>query len=137
MSKSLCNAIYLSDASDLVEKKVMSMYTDPEHIRKDDPGHIRGNVVFEYLDAFDTDTAGLTELKMAYQKGGIGDVEVKQRLIRVLEELLAPIREKRKEFEAKINEVKTILEEGRRAVKAVAEKTLCEVRSAMKINYFT
>lgn len=135
MGKSLGNALYLSDPAPVVEEKVMAIYTDPRHVRADDPGHLEGNVVFDYLDAFDADTAGLAELKARYLKGGVGDREVKGRLVGVLEIFLAPIRARRAELEKDPRRVMQILEEGRKKVRIIAEETLNEVRKAMKIDY--
>ena len=146
MSKSLGNCIYLSDTADEVKKKVMSMYTDPTHIQVSDPGHIEGNTVFTYLDAFCRpehferylpDYASLDELKAHYQRGGLGDVKVKRFLNSVLEETLEPIRARRKEFEKDIPEVYQILKKGSEAAEEVAAQTLSEVKNAMKINYFS
>jgi tryptophanyl-tRNA synthetase len=109
MSKSLNNAIYLADDAETVKKKVMSMYTDPNHIRVEDPGQVEGNTVFTYLDAFCKDKEKVEELKAQYRKGGLGDVKIKKFLIEVLEEELAPIREKRKYYEDRIEEVYDIL----------------------------
>lgn len=145
MSKSLGNCIYLADTAEEVKKKVMNMYTDPTHIQVSDPGHIEGNTVFTYLDAFSRpdhfekylpDYAGLDELKEHYQRGGLGDVKVKKFLIRILEEELEPIRKRRKEYEADIPRVYEILKKGSEAAKEVAAQTLTEVKAAMKINYF-
>lgn len=145
MSKSLGNCIYLADTAEEVKKKVMNMYTDPTHIQVSDPGHIEGNTVFTYLDAFSRpehfekylpDYAGLSELKEHYKRGGLGDVKVKKFLIRILEEELEPIRKRRKEYEADIPRVYEILKKGSEAAKEVAAKTLAEVKAAMKINYF-
>lgn len=145
MSKSLGNCIYLSDKTEDVKKKVMSMYTDPDHIKIEDPGKIEGNCVFTYLDAFCTDEhftkylpeyKNLDELKVHYQKGGLGDVKIKKFLFNVIEEVLTPIREKRKMYENKIEEVYNILEEGSIKAKEKASSTLKEVKEAMKINYF-
>jgi tryptophanyl-tRNA synthetase len=145
MSKSLGNCIYLSDSADEVKKKVMSMYTDPTHIQVSDPGHIEGNTVFTYLDAFCKeehfgrylpDYANLDELKGHYQRGGLGDVKVKRFLNSILEEELEPIRARRKEFEKDIPEVYRILKEGSDVAREIAAQTLSEVKSAMKINYF-
>ena len=136
MGKSLNNAIYLSDDSEDVKKKVMSMMTDPNHLRVEDPGEVEGNPVFDYLDAFDEDKTGLDELKKHYKKGGVGDVEVKKRLIEVLEKFLTPIREKRTEFEKKPEEVMEILKNGSKKAQVVAAQTLREVKDAMNINYF-
>ena len=145
MSKSLGNCIYLSDTEAEVKKKVMSMYTDPEHIRVEDPGKIEGNCVFIYLDAFSTkedfeeflpDYANLDELKEHYKRGGLGDVKVKKFLIRVLNRQLEPIRQKRHMYEKDIPGVYDILQKGTKAAYEVAQQTLEEVKAAMKINYF-
>lgn len=135
-SKSLNNAIFLSDSKKDVEKKVMNMYTDPKHIRVQDPGRLKGNVVFDYLDAFDADVKELKKMKKQYQKGGLGDVEVKKRLIRVLENLLVPIRARRKKLEKNPEKVMRILEQGTKKARKVAQETMREVREAMRINYF-
>lgn len=145
MSKSLNNCIYLSDSAEEVRQKVMSMYTDPDHIQVSDPGKIEGNCVFIYLDAFCKpehfekylpDYQNLEELKAHYQRGGLGDVKVKRFLNAILEEELAPIRERRKELEARIPEIYDILKKGSERAREVAAKTLDDVKSAMKINYF-
>ena len=145
MSKSLGNCIYLSDSAEDVGKKVMSMYTDPDHIKVSDPGKIEGNTVFTYLDAFCRkdhferylpDYACLDELKEHYKRGGLGDVKVKKFLNSVLQEELEPIRAKRKELEQNIPYVYEVLKKGTAAAKAKAESTLSEVKAAMKINYF-
>lgn len=145
MSKSLGNCIYLSDTPEDVKKKVMSMYTDPEHIRVEDPGKIEGNCVFTYLDAFSSeedfkeflpDYANLDELKEHYRKGGLGDVKVKKFLNNVLQKQLEPIRQRRHEYEKDIPGVYHILQEGTKAAYKVAQQTLNEVKSSMKINYF-
>lgn len=145
MSKSLGNCIYLSDSAEDVGKKVMSMYTDPDHIKVSDPGKIEGNTVFTYLDVFCRkdhferylpDYAGLDELKEHYKRGGLGDVKVKKFLNSVLQEELEPIRAKRKELEQNIPYVYEVLKKGTAAAKAKAESTLSEVKAAMKINYF-
>ena len=145
MSKSLGNCIYLSDTEAEVKKKVMSMYTDPDHIRVEDPGKIEGNCVFIYLDAFSTkedfeeflpDYANLDELKDHYKRGGLGDVKVKKFLIRVLNRQLEPIRQKRHMYEKDIPGVYDILQKGTKAAYEVAQQTLEEVKAAMKINYF-
>ena len=145
MSKSLGNCIYLSDTADEVKKKVMSMYTDPDHLRVDDPGKIEGNTVFTYLDAFCTpeqlakyapDYASLDELKAHYRRGGLGDVKVKRLLIAVLNEVLDPIRERRHYYEGRIEEVYQVLEAGSAKAREAAAATLAEVRNAMRINYF-
>lgn len=136
MSKSLGNCIYLSDDADTVKKKVMSMYTDPDHIRVQDPGKIEGNTVFTYLDAFGTDKEAIAEMKDHYQRGGLGDVKVKRYLNEVLEAELAPIRARRAEFEKDIPAVYEMLRKGSEAARAVAAKTLKEVRDKIGINYF-
>ena len=145
MSKSLGNCIYLSDSAEEVRKRVMDMYTDPNHLRVQDPGQVEGNTVFTYLDAFCKpehfekylpEYPNLDELKAHYRRGGLGDVKVKRFLIAILEEELAPIRERRKEWEQKIPEVYRLLKEGSDAARAVAADTLADVRRAMKINYF-
>jgi len=115
---------------------VMGMMTDPAHLRVEDPGKVEGNPVFEYLEAFDNDKTGLEELKNHYRKGGLGDVEVKKRLIKVLEDLLSPIRERRQEFAQKPDFLREVLLEGTRKARLVTQKTLDEVREAMKLNYF-
>lgn len=136
MGKSLNNAIYLSDSPEEVKKKVMGMMTDPNHLRVEDPGKVEGNPVFEYLTAFDKDKEGLEDLKNRYQKGGVGDVEVKKRLIDVLEEFLTPIREKRAQFAQNPQAVMDVLKEGGQKARIVAQQTLKDVRKAMNINYF-
>ena len=136
MSKSLGNCIYLSDDADTVKKKVMSMYTDPDHIRVQDPGKIEGNTVFTYLDAFGTDKEAIAEMKDHYQRGGLGDVKVKRYLNEVLEAELAPIRARRAEFEKDIPAVYEMLRKGSEVARAVAAQTLKEVRDKIGINYF-
>ena len=145
MSKSLGNSIYLSDPAKEVEKKIKSAYTDPEHLRVEDPGHVEGNVVFTYLDAFakDDDFAefwpeynNLDELKDHYRRGGLGDMKCKKFLTKVLNKQLEPIRMRRHEFEQDIPEVYNILKKGSEAAREVAAQTLHEVREAMRINYF-
>ncbi|GMQ94982.1 MAG: tryptophan--tRNA ligase [Patescibacteria group bacterium] len=136
MSKSLGNAIYLSDTPEEIEHKVMSMYTDPNHVHVSDPGEVRGNIVFEYLDAFDNNKEELEELKGRYERGGLGDVEIKKRLIGILYELLTPIREKREHLEKDPKYVMEILKEGTKESRRVAQKTLAEVRAAMQLQYF-
>ncbi|MCM6793646.1 tryptophan--tRNA ligase [Pediococcus pentosaceus] len=136
MSKSLGNAIYLADDEETVQKKVMSMYTDPQHIRVEDPGHIEGNTVFTYLDIFDPDKQKVQELKDQYQAGGLGDVKIKRYLNEVLQNELRPIRERREKYEADIDAVYQILKDGSDKANAVAEQTLKEVRDAIGINYF-
>ena len=146
MSKSLGNCIYLSEEADDIKKKVMSMYTDPNHLRVEDPGSLEGNTVFTYLDAFCKDEhferylpeyANLGELKAHYQRGGLGDVKVKKFLNNVLQEVLEPIRNRRKELQKDIPYVYEVLKKGSEEAEKVAAQTLDEVRSAMKINYFS
>lgn len=145
MSKSLGNCIYLSDDADTVWQKVRGMYTDPTHVNVSDPGHVEGNAVFTYLDAFSTDEdfaefwpefANLEELKAAYSAGGIGDMKCKKLLNSVLNKMLDPIRVRRHEFEQDIPEVYNILKKGSDVARAEAAKTMDEVRAAMQINYF-
>ena len=145
MSKSLGNCIYLSESADEMRKKVMSMYTDPTHINVSDPGHIEGNCVFTYLDAFCSDEhferylpdyANLDELKAHYQRGGLGDVKCKKFLEKVLNETLEPIRQRRMEFQKDIPSIYEMLRKGCDDARAVAADTLADVRRAMKINYF-
>ncbi|WP_293808045.1 tryptophan--tRNA ligase [Phascolarctobacterium succinatutens] len=145
MSKSLGNCIYLSDEPEDIKKKVMSMYTDPDHVRVEDPGKIEGNTVFTYLDAFSTeehfakflpDYANLDELKAHYKRGGLGDVKVKKFLNNVLQDVLEPIRERRHYWEQRIPEVYEILRTGSKEAEAAAAATLHDVREAMRINYF-
>jgi tryptophanyl-tRNA synthetase len=145
MSKSLGNCIYLSDDEQTVKTKVMSMYTDPEHLKVSDPGHIEGNTVFTYLDVFCRpehferywpDYSCLDEVKEHYRRGGLGDVKVKRFLLSVLEEELAPIRARRKEYEKNLDVVDEILREGCRDARERAAETLADVRHAMKIDYF-
>ncbi len=145
MSKSLGNCIYLAESAKEVEKKVKSMYTDPSHLRVEDPGHIEGNTVFTYLDAFCKpehfglywpDYQSLDEVKEHYQRGGLGDMKVKKFLNKILQEELEPIRQRRAEFEKDIPAVYEMLRKGCEEARAVAAETLSEVRRAMKINYF-
>ena len=136
MSKSLGNAIYLSDDEETVKKKVMSMYTDPNHIRVEDPGNVENNTVFTYLDAFYKDKEHLEELKAHYRRGGLGDVKLKRLLIKVLEEELAPIRARRKELEENKEYLYEVLRKGSENARKVAAQTLSEVREAMGIEYF-
>lgn len=145
MSKSLGNCIYLSDEPEDIKKKVMSMYTDPDHVRVEDPGKIEGNTVFTYLDAFSTeehfakflpDYANLDELKAHYKRGGLGDVKVKKFLNNVLQDVLDPVRERRHYWEQRIPEVYEILRAGSKEAEAAAAATLHDVREAMRINYF-
>jgi tryptophanyl-tRNA synthetase len=145
MSKSLGNCIYLSDDPEDIRKKIMSMFTDPNHIKIEDPGSLEGNTVFIYLDAFCKDELfaeylpeyqNLQELKDHYTRGGLGDVKVKKFLIKVLEEELAPIRARRREYENNIEYVYEVLKKGTEAARAKAAQTLADVKSAMRINYF-
>ena len=145
MSKSLGNGIYLSDTPEEVSKKVMSMYTDPNHLKVSDPGQVEGNAVFIYLDAFCKDEhfekylpdyKNLNELKDHYRRGGLGDVKIKRFLINVLEDTLAPIRERRHALEQNIDEVMKVLEEGCKKANVKANATLKKAKDAMKINYF-
>lgn len=136
MSKSLGNGIYLSDDQDTVRRKVMSMYTDPGHIHVNDPGKVEGNTVFQYLDVFGEDKRHIAELKERYQAGGLGDVTVKQYLFEVLDELLSPIRQRRRELAGDLPDVYRVLLEGSGRANAVAEQTLAEVRQAIGVNYF-
>ena len=145
MGKSLGNCIYLKDSEEEVRKKIMSMYTDPNHIRVDDPGDVTNNTVFKYLEAFCCDEdfekylpeyKNLDELKAHYERGGVGDVLIKKFLNNVMQELLAPIRERRKYYEEHKEEVYKLLEEDTKKAIEVTNKTLNEVKSAIGINYF-
>jgi len=136
MGKSLGNAIFLSDLPDQVTKKVKGMYTDPNHLRVDDPGKVEGNPVFTYLDAFATDKAKVEELKAHYQRGGLGDSVVKKYLLEELLAFLEPIRKRREEFAKDPQHVMDILWQGTQAANEVAHQTLIEVRSSMGIDYF-
>lgn len=144
MSKSLNNGIYLSDPSDVIYKKVMSMYTDPNHIKVENPGKVEENMVFTYLDVFSSDEQiskyseyrTLDEMKKAYEKGGLGDVKIKKVLYNILEEILSPIREKRKYYEEHLDEVYNILKEGTNKANEKANKTLKEVKKAIMIDFF-
>jgi len=134
MSKSLNNGIYLADTSETIRDKVMRMYTDPAHIHVDGPGNVEGNTVFAYLDVFDTNKEEVEELKTLYRRGGLGDVEIKIRLIHVLEKVLAPIRERREALNK--NDVREIVHEGTLKAQKEATATMTAVREAMGINYF-
>lgn len=145
MSKSLGNCIYLSDDADMVWKKVKSMYTDPTHVNLNDPGHVEGNAVFTYLDAFSTDQdfadfwpefKNLDELKAAYTHGGIGDMKCKKLLNSVINRMLDPIRERRHAFEQDIPEIFNLLKKGSEQAREIAAQTMDEVRKAMQIDYF-
>ena len=146
MSKSLGNCIYLADPEEVVREKIMSMYTDPDHIRVQDPGKLEGNTVFTYLDAFCQpehfaeflpDYQSLDELKAHYQRGGLGDVKVKKFLNNVMQSLLSPMRERRAQWESRLPEVYEILKKGSEIAAETAQGTLDRVRHAMKIDYFT
>jgi tryptophanyl-tRNA synthetase len=136
MGKSLGNAIYLSDSADDLKKKIMSMFTDPGHLRVEDPGKIEGNTVFAYLEVFDPDKNRVEELKTHYQRGGLGDVAVKKHLNEVLQAKLAPIRERRQIFASDPAQVTKILQDGTRKARQTATQTMDKVRHAMKIDYF-
>ena len=145
MSKSLGNCIYLSEEPEEIQKKIMSMYTDPGHLRVQDPGKIEGNTVFTYLDAFCLpehferylpDYPNLAELKAHYQRGGLGDVKVKRFLNSIMQEILEPIRNRRKEFSKDIPAIYDMLQQGCEVARAAAAETLADVKKAMKINYF-
>ena len=146
MSKSLGNCIYLADPEEVVREKIMSMYTDPDHIRVQDPGKLEGNTVFTYLDAFCQpehfaeflpDYQNLDELKAHYQRGGLGDVKVKKFLNNVMQSMLSPMRERRAQWEGRLPEVYEILKKGSEIAAETAQGTLDRVRHAMKIDYFT
>ena len=145
MSKSLGNCIYLKDDSATVKQKVMSMYTDPNHIKVEDPGNIEGNTVFTYLDAFSCDEdfkkylpefENLEDLKKHYQQGGVGDMKIKKFLYNILEDLLNPIRERRAFYDQRIASVKEYLKEGTKQANILADDTLKEVKKSIGINYF-
>ncbi|MFS6076578.1 tryptophan--tRNA ligase [Streptococcus agalactiae] len=138
MSKSLNNGIFLADDMDTVKKKVMSMYTDPNHIKVEEPGQIEGNMVFHYLDVFgrDEDQKEITAMKEHYQKGGLGDVKTKRYLLDILERELSPIRERRLEYAKDMGQVYQMIQKGSEKAQAVAASTLDEVKSAMGLNYF-
>lgn len=136
MSKSLGNCIYLSDDAKTVQKKVMSMFTDPDHVHVEDPGKVEGNTVFTYLDVFDPDKDKVAELKAEYQKGGLGDVKIKRYLNKVLEAELAPIRERREKFAQDEDAVYEMLLEGSKKANQVTNATLEQVRDAIGLNYF-
>ncbi|WP_179394109.1 tryptophan--tRNA ligase [Lacticaseibacillus absianus] len=136
MSKSLNNGIYLADDADTVKRKIMSMYTDPNHIHVDDPGQVEGNVVFTYLDIFDPDQAHVAELKAQYQHGGLGDVKIKRYLNDVMDAVLTPIRTRRETYAKDMASVQQILIDGTAKANEVADQTLQEVRDAIGFNYF-
>ena len=136
MSKSLGNTIYLKDEPDVIRQKVMSMYTDPNHIKIEDPGKVEGNVVFTYLDIFDNDKEEIEELKNQYRKGGLGDVKLKRRLIDDLVSLLEPFQRVRREYENNMDEVYKIVKNSNEIARARASETLKKVREAIGIDYF-
>lgn len=136
MSKSLGNTILLSDSDAVIAKKVMDMYTDPNHVRAEDPGTVEGNVVFTYLDLFDPEKAELRKLKEQYRAGGLGDVVLKKRLIEILRNLIGPMRDRRGKFAEDPAEVKKMLRDGTDRARVVVQETLHEVKHAMKIDYF-
>lgn len=136
MSKSLHNCIYLSDGPDTIEKKVMSMYTDPKHVHVNDPGRVEGNTVFTYLDVFDPDQKAVAKLKAEYRHGGLGDVKIKKRLNNILQDLLAPIRKRREYYAKDPAQVYRILQKGSAKARVVANHTLQQVRDAIGFNYF-
>lgn len=133
-SKSLNNAIYISDSKQEIKRKVMEMYTDPEHIHVNDPGKVEGNVVFAYLDAFDTNKEKVKDLKEQYKKGGLGDVVIKNYLIEVLESIISPIREKRASLEK--DKIMKILEEGTEKTRKIAKENIKRIKKSIKIGYF-
>ena len=146
MSKSLENCIYLADEPDVIKKKVMSMFTDPEHIRVEDPGHIEGNTVFTYLDVFSTEEhfkkycpeyKTLDEMKSHYMRGGLGDVKIKRFLNDVLQDILGPIRERRHYYEQHIDYVYDMLEDGSKKARLKAAEVLKRVRTSMGLEYFS
>ena len=136
MSKSLDNCIYLSDGPDAIHKKVMSMYTDPTHVHVSDPGHVKGNTVFTYLDIFDPDKKQVAQLKDEYRHGGLGDVKIKKVLDGVLQAVLKPIRERREHYAANLSEVVKMLKNGDQKARTVTNQTLQQVRDAIGFNYF-
>lgn len=136
MSKSLGNAIFLSDSADIIKQKVMKMYTDPLHLRVEDPGQVEGNTVFSYLDIFDQNIDEVNQLKQQYAKGGLGDVVLKKRLIEVLDAFLDPIRTRRAQLQNDIPYVMNIVKQGTEVTRHVAIQTMQQVRDAMKLYYF-
>lgn len=136
MSKSLDNAIYLSDSPDVVRQRVMRMYTDPNRLRATDPGTVEGNPVFIYHDAFNADREEVEDLKARYREGRVGDVEVKKKLVAALESFLGPVRERREHFAAQEGLIEGIIEEGNDAMRAVAAETMARVREAMGLTYY-
>ncbi len=137
MSKSLNNAIFLSDDIKTVEAKVMEMYTDPNHIHVADPGTVEGNIVFSYLDIFDPNKEEVEELKSQYRKGGLGDTVIKKRLAGVLNKFLEPMRAKRAALEQNPDHIKEVLRAGTEKMRKIAQSTLAEVKEKMKINYLS
>ena len=136
MSKSLGNTIYIKDGSDIIKQKVMGMYTDPNHIKVEDPGKVEGNVVFTYLDIFDPNKEELEELKNHYRKGGLGDVKLKRRLIDLIVAKLEPFQAKRREYEKNMDEVIKIVKKGNEKARERVSKTLSEVRKVIGVEYF-
>lgn len=136
MSKSLNNAIYLSDSQDIVIQKVKNMYTDPNHLKISDPGKVEGNTVFTYLDAFDANKNEVEALKEHYRKGGLGDMMLKKRVAEVLDSLLTPIRTRRSELEKNLDYVAEVVKKGTEQTRIVAAQTMDEVKKAMKLDYF-
>lgn len=135
-SKSLNNAIFLDDENEVIEQKVMGMYTDPEHIKASDPGKVEGNVVFTYLDVFDNDKTEVEKLKSEYKKGGLGDVMVKKRLIKVLQDIIQPIRTRRRELEKEKEQIMLDVRNSTERVQKIAVKNMIKIKEIMGINYF-
>lgn len=135
MSKSLGNAIFLGDSTDEIRRKVNLMFTDPKHLRIEDPGNVEGNTVFMFLDFFDTNQVELDELKAHYQRGGLGDGFLKKRLIEILDNLISPIRERRKQYKADISYVKKVIQEGNLLAQEIVEKKMAKVKEAMGLVY--
>ncbi|MBC7466366.1 MAG: tryptophan--tRNA ligase [Bdellovibrio sp.] len=135
MSKSLGNAIMLGDTADQIKKKVNAMFTDPNHLRIEDPGSVEGNVVFMFLDYFDPDKAGLEELKAHYRRGGLGDGQIKKRLIEIMDALIAPMRERRLQYAVDLGYVKQVLTDGTQEARQVAAKKMDQMKHAMKLIY--
>jgi tryptophanyl-tRNA synthetase len=136
MSKSIGNTIYFADSNEVIEQKVKDMYTDPNHIHVSDPGKVEGNVVFTYLDIFDSRKEEVAELKAQYEKGGLGDMVIKKRLTEVLQDFISPIRERREHLAKDPKHVMEILRKGTERAREEGKITLEQVRQAMKINYF-
>ena len=136
MSKSLGNAIFLSDPADVVAHKVMQMYTDPTHVHVNDPGNVEGNTVFTYLDIFDPDKAAIEQLKQQYMRGGLGDVVLKKRLIEVMNSFLDPIRQKRAHYASDLGYLMQVLKEGTATVQGIARKTMRDVSQAIQLEYW-